>query len=115
LILFWGASSSAQVNFENGYYIDNNNSRFEGLIKNKDRRANPSKVIFKKDENEIIQELSIDKVKEFGIYNTSKFIRSTVNIDQSSQSINTLDKRRTPNFENKTVFLKSLIDGKSSL
>ena len=114
-ILFCSVISFAQVNFENGYYVDNNNNRFEVLIKNSDKRTNPSRVLYKTNTDSAVQDLPIQKVKEFGVYNTSKFIRSTVNIDQSSQTINTLDSNRAPNYENKTVFLKSLIHGESSL
>jgi hypothetical protein len=46
-ILFCSIISFAQVNFENGYYVDSNN-RFEVLIKNSDKRTNPSRVLYKK-------------------------------------------------------------------
>lgn len=114
-ILFCSIISFAQVNFEKGYYVDNNNNRFEVLIKNSDKRTNPSRVLYKKNIDSAIEDLSMQHVQEFGIYETSKFIRSTVNIDQSSQVINTLDTNRAPNYENRTVFLKSLIDGEFSL
>ncbi len=115
LILICATVCSAQVNFDKGYYIDNENNRIEGLIKNYDKRNNPSKIIFKNSDKGSVQELTIAIVSEFGVNNTSKFIRRTVNIDQSSQNTNTLGKNREPNFENKTIFLKTLIDGQSSL
>jgi len=115
LLLIFSISSYAQVDFEYGYYINNQGKKIEGFVKNYDQRTNPVKITFKKSENDAAKQFSLDVVKEFAIYNKRKFIRQTLNIDQSSQKINTLEKNREPAFKKNTVFLEVLIEGKSSL
>ena len=114
-ITCWSVISRAQVKFENGHYINNLNQRIEGLIRNNAARNNPTNLWFKPSESNKEIKLSIEKVKEFEIYNNTKFIRVTVDLDQSSQSVNTLDNSWQPIFEKKTVFVKSLVEGQASL
>lgn len=105
----------SQISFEKGYYIDNDEQKIECLIKNSDWRSNPTEFEYKLSENSEQKKATIELVKEFGIYNYSKFLRTNVNIDRSSKNFDDLSILRNPVFKEETLFLKILIDGKASL
>ena len=105
----------SQISFENGYYIDNDNQKINCLIKNLDWEKNPTEFKYKLSENSEINEKTIKSVKEFGIYNASKYVRSSVQIDRSSNDDNELDNERRPTFQEEELFLKVLVEGKSTL
>ena len=115
LLVFISINGFAQVVFEKGYYIDNSGQKIECLIKNLDWRNNPINFQYKITENEQANEATIENVKEFGIYNTSKFIRGTVELDRSTEDTNNLSKDRNPIFEEEQLFLKVLKEGKANL
>jgi len=105
---------SAQVNYEPGYYIDNNNDRKEIQIKNIDWLDNPKSIEYI-DDSSTKKTLSIDDVKEFGINNGVVFSRYIVQIDKSSTNTNSLSNSREPEFEEEQVFLKKIASGRASL
>ncbi|MDO7172935.1 tRNA modification GTPase [Mariniflexile sp. AS56] len=105
----------SQINFEKGYYIDNNNKKTECLIKNIDWKNNPTEFEYKISENSDQSKATIKQVKEFGVYNFSKYIRQIVNMDRSSSSLNKLSTDRNPIFQEEELFLNVLIDGHSNL
>lgn len=105
----------SQITYEKGYYIDNANQKISCLIKNVDWRNNPTEFEYKLSENGEVQKADIKSVKEFGVDNISKYIRSTVNIDRSSENINELSNERKPIFIEEELFLKVLVEGKGSL
>lgn len=105
----------SQISFEKGYYINNNEQKIECLIKNMDWRNNPTALEYKLSADAASNKLAIKLVKEFGVYNYSKYTRSNVNIDRSSKNLDDLSTIRNPIFKEETLFLKVLIDGKSSL
>ncbi len=100
-----------QVTFDKGYFIRNDNQRIECEIKNLDWKRNPAKFIYRSLENGEEDRANIGTVKEFGIYNYSKFLRSNVEIDIS----NKLYDRRNPTYSSEVVFLEVLIEGESNL
>lgn len=104
----------AQIAFEKGYFIDNNNQKTECLIKNYDWKNSPSKIDYKLSEDSEQSTLSIDEISAFGVSNL-KYKRFTVAIDQSNQTISNLSKDRQPVLKEETLFLKTLIEGKASL
>lgn len=105
----------SQVEFEKGYYIDNSDQRVECLIKNVDWQNNPWEFEYKLTENSGINTTSIMQVKEFEIYNVSKYIRSFVKIDRSSVDLSRISKEKNPVFQEEELFLKVLVEGKASL
>ncbi|MCM4156220.1 outer membrane beta-barrel protein [Gramella sp. AN32] len=115
LIMILNLNCYSQISFENGYYINNNEQKIECLIKNKDWKNNPTEFKYKLSKDLEQQTATIQLVKEFGIYEYSKFIRSTVKIDRSSIDSNHLSNKRNPVFENEEVFLEVLVDGKANL
>ncbi|WP_299016200.1 outer membrane beta-barrel protein [uncultured Polaribacter sp.] len=107
--------SYSQIRFEKGYYINNDDEKINCFIKNIDWRSNPTKFDFKLTEQSDSKKLNINLVKEFGINNTSKYIRCTVNIDRSTENVNKLSNDKNPIFTKEQLFLKVLIEGKNAL
>lgn len=105
----------SQISFEKGYYIDNSNQKTNCLIKNIDWKNNPTEFEYKLSENSESKKVTIKSIKEFGIDNFSKYIRSIVNIDRSSENINKLSNDRNPIFKEEELFLKVLVEGKANL
>lgn len=105
----------SQIKYEKGYFIDNSGNKTECLIRNVDWKNNPSTFSYKINETSEEKENTIELVKEFGIYNFSKYYREIVNIDISSDNPDKLDDKRAPNFNKEKLFLKVLIEGKANL
>ena len=105
----------SQISFENGYFIDNDNQKINCLIKNLDWENNPTKFKYKLSENSELNIKTIKSVKEFGIPNTLKYVRSLVKIDRSSNKIDELDNQRKAVFQKEELFLRVLVEGKSTL
>lgn len=108
-------NSIAQINFEKGYFINSSGEKTECLIKNEDWRSNPEFIQYKLSEDDIIKTLSIANTKEFSVYESSKFIRENIDIEYSSLETNKITDKRKLNFENKTLFLRVLTEGKANL
>ena len=115
LMLILSFNCYSQISFEKGYYIDNTNHKINCLIKNIDWKNNPTGFEYKLSENSESKKAIIKSIKEFGIDNISKYIRSTVNIDRSSENINNLSNDRNPIFKEEELFLKVLVEGKANL
>ena len=105
----------SQISFEKGYYIDNTNQKINCLIKNIDWKNNPTEFEYQLSENSESKKTTIKTIKEFGIDNISKYVRSTVNIDRSSKNINNLSNDKNPIFKEEELFLKVLVEGKANL
>jgi len=105
----------SQISFEKGYYIDNSGQKTECLIKNNDWASSPIDFKFKLTENDDSKTIGIESVKEFGIYNITKYIRAIVEVDISGDGINELISNQNPEFSKQQLFLKVLIEGKAKL
>ena len=105
----------SQIFFESGYYIDNNNEKINCLIKNLDWESNPTEFKYKLSENSELNKKTIKSVKEFGIHNTSKYVRSAVEIDRTSKYVDEFDDEKKAVFQEEELFLKVLVEGKSTL
>ncbi len=106
---------SAQINFDKGYFIDENDQRTECYIKNIDWYANPSIISYKLTEESNILRGDINNISEFAVYNGAKYIRFTVDLDRSSDDVNFFSNVRKPNFKKEQIFLKVLIEGEANL
>lgn len=115
LITILSLNCYSQISFEKGYYIDNSNQKTNCLIKNIDWKNNPNEFEYKVSENSESKRATIKSVKEFGIDNISKYVRSIVNIDRSSENINNLSFEKKPIFKEEELFLKVLVESKFSL
>ena len=105
----------SQINFEKGYFINNSDEKVNCLIRDMEWSSSPSDFTYKLSENGKTERATINSVKEFGIFNNSKFIRKTVAIDKSNEDFNYLTYNKNPTFQEEQLFLKVLIEGKASL
>ncbi|MCA4783256.1 hypothetical protein IF125_13505 [Empedobacter stercoris] len=114
-IFLFTISIHAQIRFEQGYIIDNNNQRQDVLIKNIDWLNNPKSIEYKNDETSKIEIATINQIKEFGVDNQSKYVRVDVKIDRSSEDLAKISSIQEPEFKEEKLFLKVLIEGEASL
>lgn len=114
-MLLLGQISYAQIIFEKGYIINNNNERIDCLIKNIDWKDNPKIFEYKLNENDVETKGSTDNIREFGVLGESRFVRACINVDNSSMETSNFSRQREPEWEKKTLFLKVLVEGKASL
>ena len=105
----------AQITYEKGYVISNTDKKISCFIKNIDWDNNPEKIEYKISLDAAPLSGSVENIKEFYIEGYSKYLRRTVKIDEAKTGISSLDKKRNPNFSTKTIFLKTLIEGKANL
>ncbi len=105
----------AQITFDPGYFIDNEGKKTTCLIKNLDWDNNPTQFTYKLTESDAPQTATIERVREFGVLNFSKYLRHTVQMDRSSDQPSQLSEVKDPEFQEETLFLKTLIEGKASL
>ena len=105
----------SQISFEKGHFIDNNNQKINCLIKNTDWMNNPTEFEYKLSENGDVKKTTINSVKEFEIYDASKYVRRTINIDRSTENFNLMTNNRSPVFDEEELFLKVLIEGAANL
>jgi hypothetical protein len=113
--LLISASAVAQISYEKGFYIGNDNKKIECLIKNVDWKNNPTRFEYKLPEATESKTEDISSVMEFGFDNSVKYLRSMVKIDRSSDSFDSLRSERNPTFRSEQLFLKVLVDGKATL
>lgn len=105
----------AQITFEKGYFINNSGERAQVLIKNLDWKNNPTEFEYKIDGSSEIKKENIKNIQEFGIDTLERYVRKTIMIDRSSDHLNRLSETKAPEFKEETLFLKYLVEGKSSL
>ena len=115
LVTILSLNGYSQISFEKGYYIDDSDQKVDCLIKNIDWRFNPTEFEYKLSENAEQKTATIKSIKEFGIYNISKYTRHSVQIDKSSDIVDQLSVVRNPIFEEEQLFLKVLVEGKANL
>lgn len=111
LLLTVSLNALAQIKFENGYFINEANQKTECLIKNIDWKSSPTEFEYQLASDAEIKKESIKNIREFGVYNSAKFIRETVDIDRSSVNIQDLSRERNPIFKQETLFLRVLVEG----
>lgn len=114
--LFFICIVNAQVKFEPGYVIYNNNQRVELLIKNFDWLNNPDEIECKSiNDTDNIFKLNVSTIKEFGIGETTVFKKFTVPLDMSSTSMASMSSKKEPEFQTSTLFLRQLVKGNANL
>ncbi|WP_374174162.1 hypothetical protein [Flavobacterium tructae] len=107
---------NAQISFEKGYFISNNGTRTECFIKNIDWNYNPTDFRYKinNEESETKTE-TITNVQEFGIENSATYKRAKVNVDISSDALESFSTDKNPVWKEQLIFLKVLVKGSASL
>ncbi len=114
LLLAISLTSIAQINYEEGYFVDNNNKRTSCLIKNEDWLRNPVSLEYKLNSSADPLTIQLKDLKEFQVA-SNKYVRATVKMDTSSQITKTLTSSRKPLWKEKDVLLKVLVEGKGDL
>jgi hypothetical protein len=121
LMLIFTISSMAfiqcysQIVFESGYFISESGQRVDCFIKNSDWKNNPTGFDYRLSENSEILQQDIKNVKEFGIKDISKYIRSLVKIDRSGYNLENMSTGKSPVYKEELLFLKVMMEGKASL
>ncbi len=115
VLFLTGLNAIAQTKYQKGYIITNDNIKKECYIKNEDWINTPYEFKYKNTLNSEYKEGTIKNIKEFGIPNILKYTRFNVNIDQSVSSVERLSTTRQSEFVKKTLFLKTLVEGKVNL
>ena len=110
IFLFFYTFGLAQIDFEPGYFINNNGNKTECLIRNTDLKNSPRRLLYKLDTDSEIQEVSIAYVREFKIFDTDHYYKR--------YKLSDTEYWNDPKFidsENDLIFLKVLIEGSASL
>lgn len=105
---------SAQIEFVPAYFITNEGEKVECLIKDMEWNMNPTSFDYKDSEASEVKTATLESVKIFEV-ETSKYERFTVDIDMSRNEVELLSRKKGPEYETKTVFLKYLLEGEKSL
>ncbi len=115
VLLCIGINGYSQINFEKGYFVNNLGEKTNCLIKNVDWKNNPTQFEYKVDESSESKIARIASVREFGIFEKSKYQRFDVEIDKSEEKLRYLSWNRDPEYKTETLFLKLLVEGKANL
>lgn len=110
-LFFFLINLEAQSRYVQGYYINNENSKRIGYIKNIDWNRNPTSFQFKTKVDGLVEKIDINQAKEFGADSLFKYIRTKIDLDISSTTAKNISVQREPEYEKKTVFLKVLVEG----
>lgn len=100
---------AAQVQFEKGYVIDNNDQKTECLIKNRDWNTIPDKIEYKISDSSEVVIGTFNDLKVFKIYNTNHYYK------KFTFSLDTNTKSESQNISTITSFLRILVEGEASL
>lgn len=106
---------SAQVAYEQGYFIDNNGKRKACLIKDRGWKNNPSSITYRLSEDTPEITLESYDMKEFGIGNGIRYSRQRIALEISSDKITNLSNSPDLNLVDTVVLLKHEVEGKASL
>jgi hypothetical protein len=114
LILLSSISCLAQIKYEKGYFIDNDDRRIECFILSDSPKDNPTRIKYKISEEDEFLVAQISELKEFGV-SKARYLRATVQLDKSSQNLKELTISRNPEWVELEIFLKVVVDGKADL
>lgn len=112
-LLFLSIQINAQ--YEQGYIVTKDGTNKIGYVQNENWRENPETIRFKENQDSSASSYDTKTISEFGIGDKIKFLAETVVIDISSDKMSRLGRTKEPIFEEKTLFLKKLVDGQISL
>lgn len=105
----------SQTNFESGYLIKTNDTKVDCFIKNEDWKSNPTTFEYKLMEDGEIKIGNLTTVKEFGSGESFKYIKATVDVDQSNDKVENLSDERNPLMKEETHFLRTVVEGNATL
>jgi len=103
-----------QVEYEKGYFINNDGVRSDCFIKNSDWFGSPDKIRYKNSESSEPVSLNVSEVKELGV-GDAKFIRKALTAELATRDIRKLTVNKHPEWKEQTLFLRVLVEGKANL
>jgi hypothetical protein len=103
-----------QIEYEKGYFINNDGVRTDCLIKNSDWFGSPDKIRYKNSESSEPVSLSVSEIRELGVGN-AKFIRKTLPVELATRDIRKITVNKNPEWKEQTLFLRVLVEGKANL
>lgn len=99
--------------FQKGYIIDNEGTRTECYMNDKEWSRDPKIFSYKLDEGHAMIG-SVRNVKEIGI-GEARYLRFEVQVDKSSSNRDSINENFSPDWERDTLFLSVLVDSKADL
>lgn len=115
LLLLFPLLSFAQNTYQKGYFIDRDGIKNECLIKNMAWKNSPVTIEYKLNETDEPKIKTIKEITEFSVGDSYKYKKHIVDVDISSSVLNRLSKKKEPQWQKDTLFLKVMVDGKASL
>ncbi|MCH2196377.1 hypothetical protein [Kordia sp.] len=115
IFLLFTSTIFAQINFEKGYFISENDQKIECFIKNEGWVNNPNRFEYRISQDSETKVLYPRNFKTIVINNSFKFEKHTVPFDDADRSIAKLDYERSPNFKEIDLVLNVLIEGEATL
>lgn len=115
-LTFISFNLSAQNGYKKGYFITKKNKKVQCYVLNEDLYHVPTKFYYKPSLNTKEQKsISTEDIQVLFIEPNIKYKRYSVKIDYSSSYSNKLSPTRLSNFQEKSLLLKILVEGKVSL
>ena len=84
--------------------MDSTNQKTDCLIKNLDWKNNPTEFEYKLQADSEVKKATIATIKEFGIFNSSKYVRRSVDLDRSRGTLGDMNSSRNPIFNKEQLF-----------
>ncbi|MDX2415482.1 MAG: hypothetical protein QNK33_09860 [Bacteroidales bacterium] len=115
VVIMTSINAYAQKGFAEGYIVDNMGIKKNCMINRYLLKENPFCVEYTQDEGETLLIATTDDIKEFGLINSIKYIRSSISGDWFFDNVDTINARIADPNGNVYFFLRSVVEGKASL
>jgi hypothetical protein len=115
LVLIITSTANSQVQYEKGYFLDNNKNKTECLIRFLDWDNNPEKFEYKLNEGEDSKTGDVNSISKLEIYNKVIYMAASVDIDINTSTSNELNNNAELELTKKRIFLQLLVEGKANL
>jgi hypothetical protein len=115
LVLIITSIANSQVQYEKGYFLDNNKNKTECLIRFLDWDNNPEKFEYKLNEGEDSKTGDVNSISKLEIYNKVIYMAASVDIDINTSTSNELNNNAELELTKKRIFLQLLVEGKANL
>lgn len=111
LTLLAGVASVAQINYEPGYYIDNNGQKTSGLIRNVAWKDNPGSIDFRAAAESTVVNIPLKALSAFSVADAYSYRRFDIKYDESPIEVGDLSHTPNPQWVAETALLKVLSEG----
>lgn len=111
IVLVGSINTQGQGSWVQGYFVRPSGDTTHCLLEDKNWKNNPTSIQIKHNHEDKSTSISIDSLQGFGTESGVKYIRATVDIDESTENLSFLASNPKPIFREKTVLLKHLIKG----